>query len=251
MGIFHGLTAGVIWAGGIALGLIVYYITFRRNRSPVSVLKPAGAIVFGVFCGWISSGIIVFVVAAVYSLKSLYGMGWINEMGERFDSDFMRDLFVATRFGWAHFITGTGLAVGMAMMTNAIWASGEWEQFLGRESRLDSLRHAWRMLISIMKIALRHVWPLPTAILLSAVIAYAVVQKPSAGAPKDDAVLNSASVTEVESAIRIHNKSRLGIATGLIGDCSTQAIGAFFGIVGMGFGMVILRCGLHIEPRKN
>jgi hypothetical protein len=41
------------------------------------------------------------------------------------------------------------------------------------------------------------------------------------------------------------------LAQGLTVDCGIQIIGAYFAVVGMGFGIVILRHGLNVEARQT
>ncbi len=239
MGIFHGVVAGVIWAGGIALGIILYHIALGRSTVERSMLKPMGSVLSGVVSSWISSAIVIFAIVGVFTVDSLYQMGWIlDHKAEHLGAGFLGDLFIRTRFGWAHFITGSGIGVGMALMTNSLWATGEWEEFLKTQSRLDSFAQVRRVIGALMKIAARHVWPLPLSIAVSSVGAFFVI--------------NRSPIYAVESGGYLAFKtSDLGIVKGLIGDCTTQAIGAYFAIVGMGLGIVILRHGLQIQPRKN
>ena len=250
MGIFHGVVAGLIWAGGIALGIILYHIGLGRNTVKKSIVKPIGSIVAAIVSSWISSAIIIFTIAGVYATSSLHGMGWILDYGHtRFGGEFLADLFIRTRFGWAHFITGMGIGLGMALMTNSLWASGEWEAFLEKQSRLDSFAQTRRVVRSLMGLAARHVWPLPLSIALTAFGAFFVIDT-------SHTYVQIYTGTEVDKESEIEkwfpcNISDKGIIQGLIGDCSTQAIGAYFAIVGMGLGIVVLRCGLRIQPRKN
>lgn len=246
MGIFHGIVAGVIWAGGIALGIILYHIALGKSTVKRSMLNPLGSIVTAVVSSWISSAIVIFAIVGVFTVDSLYQMGWIlNNKIEHLGSEFLGDLFVRTRFGWAHFVTGSGIGVGMALMTNSLWATGEWEEFLKRQSRLDSFAQTRSVIGSLMKIAARHLWPLPLSIAVSSIGAFFIINR---SIVYDVAIIDdgSSNVSYLEG-----NTSDLGIIQGLIGDCSTQAIGAYFAIVGMGLGMVILRHGLQIQPRKN
>jgi hypothetical protein len=51
--------------------------------------------------------------------------------------------------------------------------------------------------------------------------------------------------------LRKWKTSRWGRIMGIACDSTTKAIGGFFGVVGMGFGIVILRSGINIERRKK
>src|SRR5262249_52733642 len=44
MGAFHGITAGVIWAGTIVFGVTLYYRVFANEFVPRSSLRPFGAL---------------------------------------------------------------------------------------------------------------------------------------------------------------------------------------------------------------
>jgi hypothetical protein len=50
--------------------------------------------------------------------------------------------------------------------------------------------------------------------------------------------------------LRTWKTSRCGRIMGIAGDSMTEVIGAFFTVVGMSFGIVILRSGINIEPTR-
>ena len=233
MGLFHGLTAGVVWAGTIVLGITLYDIVYANEFAPRSYWRPMGAIFAALLGAVVSSLLVVLMVVSVYQLESLSKMGWLGAEGSRvrFSLPFWRDLFVTTRFGWVHLVTGAGLGVGMAVMTNGMRASPRWRAFLARQTNIVDVAQTKQLVREIARIAARHVWPLPLALALAATLAFFV--------PDPSETANSEKNTP-------H-----AIALGIAGDCATQAIGAFFGIVGMGLGIVLVRCGVYFAPRRH
>jgi class 3 adenylate cyclase len=238
MGAFQGATAGFIWAGFILLGLTIYNVAFRREYVQKYYVGPFAAIVTGAVCGFVSSMMINLVVIAVFELSSLVGIGWILPRKEfppdfLYSRDFWSELFFQTRFGWVYLITGTGLGVGIALTTNRLLASGQWRAFLKKQRQLAGFKQMAVLLYGIIRILLRHAWPLPIMLLVTGLLAYFVPEVPS-----------KCTAGNIRSC-------KSGVATGLIGDCVIQVLGAFFGIVGMGFGIVSVTWGVRLEPRAT
>lgn len=229
MGFFHGVIGGVMWAGAISLGLSLYRLVFGRDLIPGSYWKPLGALGVGALIGMISSILVVFCIASVYSDPSLRKMGWIQQSTENDSRPFLDDLFYHTGFGWCHLITGVGIGIGMALMTNGLQASSKWKAFLHSQARLTSLKQARELIWGLMKLALPYSWPLPLVIGLAAAAASFVPNR-IPGVPK---------------------ATTLAIVQGLTADCGIQIIGAYFAVVGMGFGIVILRYGLNVDARRT
>lgn len=293
MGVFHGISGGVIWGGSIALGLTLYYIVFERQQDKKSFLQPYGAILAGGIFGFISSFLIVMVVVLVFEVDSLVGMGWISGQGKqgiadisRYAPQYWRDLFMEIRYGWVQHIIGTGMGIGMALSTNSLRAWGRWNEFLSRQKGVTSWTQSARLIRDIMPIALRRAWPIPLMIVLTAVLAY-FVPKPqppmsseqalatietnvkelrtspkNEGAKKTVASLLGAigqDPNEAPGFLSPDHKSgsnsiparKMQLIHGLIADCASQIIGAYFAIVGMGFGIVIVRRGVNLEPWRN
>lgn len=243
MGLFHGATAGVIWGGGIALALAIYGLVLRVERSNNSAFRPFGALWTGALAGFLLGILLVLVIASVYEPQSLVTMGWKENLkGSRFTLEFWQYLFVMPGFAWPYLITGAGLGVGMALMTNALLASETWLIFLDKEKgELSGLKHVSRLLLGIARLAMPYFLLVPPAIFLSAVLVYQVM-KPRLP-PRENPV--SWTLTTDDKA------TSQGLYYGLIADCSTEAFGSFFAVVGMGFGMVIMRCGFRVKPRSN
>lgn len=232
MAAFHGLVSGLVWTTWIALGLVLYRVVFGRDLVKGSYIKPLGALIAGILFGFIGGFLVEFCVIGVYTIQSLETMGWILSTQPHRISltrEFFHDLFVGTRFGWPLPICGIGMGLGTAMMTNALQASRKFGEFLQRQVRLSSLSQAMRLIWNLIKLALPFVWPIPLMVAITAAAASLV--------PVRNYALPKATTA--------------GIIQGLAGDCSTEAVGAFFSVVGMGLGIVILRRGLNVEGRKT
>jgi hypothetical protein len=243
MGAFQGLTAGFVWAGLIALGLILHDRVFAREHDPKNYLRPFGAVVSGAVWGLLASVVVVFIVVSVFTDTSLVVMGWVTEKNVkpgRLGFNFFKDLFVETRFGNVHLITGIGLGVGMALMTNGLRASRRWADFVEeRKGKLFRLRETKKALDQIARIAWHHVWPLPLMLAL-ATAAACLMPKLTEEAKKyyvGDPATNLAPYPAV--------------VLGIVCDSLSQAVGGFFGIVGMGLGIIIVRYGFEFQPRKK
>jgi hypothetical protein len=234
MGFFHGLIGGVMWAGAISLGLSLYRLVFGRDLIRGSYWKPPGALGVGALIGLISSILVVLCIASVYSDPALITMGWIQKPTQNGREPLLTDLFYNTGFGWCHLITGVGIGIGMALMTNGLQASPKWKEFLHSQARLTSLKQARELIWGLMKVALPYSWPLPLVIGLAAIAA--------SFAPRVDPPEDPGKPTKAH---------RLQIVQGLTADCGIQIIGAYFAVVGMGFGIVILRYGLNVDARRT
>lgn len=253
MGLFHGATAGVIWGGGIALALAIYGLVLRVERSTNNAFRPFGALLTGALAGFLLGLLVVVVIALVYEPSSLFTLGWkAREEGSRYTLEFWRYLFVIGGFGWPYVITGAGLGVGMALMTNALLASETWLAYLDKQNaELSGINHVLRLVLGIARVAMPYFLLVPPAIFLSAVLVYQVM-KPGRvfgiPEPKDKASWTFKVEPLPDKANKATSKA---LYYGLIADCSTQAFGSFFGVVGMGFGMVVMRCGFRVKPRSN
>jgi hypothetical protein len=235
MGIFQGVTAGIIWAGLINAGIAFYYVVFGNEHRRKSLVRPFGALVAGAVSGLISSAIIVFLVIGVFDIRALEPMGWLRSIPGvsppvRFSAEFFADIFIRTRFGLVDLIIGTGLGIGTALATNGIRASPQWTTFLDRERRMTSGHDAIQAARGICRMTFPKAWPVPAVMCIAAVLAFMV--------PVTDA-----NATTKANPVKL--------AQGLVGDCATQVIGAIWGLVGMGLGLVVMRSGYHLEPRKN
>src|SRR5205085_2228257 len=101
-------------------------------------------------------------VVGVFAMNPLANMGWIrSESIRQFGSEFWRDLFLRTHYGWAYAITGTGLGIAMAMTANGLRASKGFHALLEGHENLSGIRQMRDLIWRIMKLAARHAWVFP------------------------------------------------------------------------------------------
>jgi hypothetical protein len=250
MGVFHAITAAVIWGGSITLGVALYFIVFGRESARRSFLQPIGAIISGLIAGAISSVAITLLIVTVYTNQSLALMGWTTEDYDKFSLGLWKDLFVANRFGWPFLLMGTSLGVGMALMTNGLRASKRWNKLLNEQSALTNGHQVLQLIRSLVKLGLRYAWPVPMAVSVGCLLAFAVLRSaPLTTAPQTSALI--AQLSDRGRAIREWKLSPVGEALGIAGDGITQVIGGTFAIIGMGLAIVIARYGIKVEPQRN
>lgn len=255
MGVFHGITAAFLWGGLITLGLTFYRVVFGVERGKKTYLCPRAAIVTGALSGLISSGLLVTLIAAVYTKNALHTMGWTTAVREKLSPEFWTDLMWKTHFFWPYIITGVMLGVGMACTTNALRASATWLNFLRHQEALTSAKQILRLTRDISKLALRYTWPIPVALLIGGICAFYVlrsapVMETGKGQKWEDALF-AGLLAKDGAALRQWKVSASGQALGIAGDCATQAVGGFFCVVGIGLGIIAIRKGVRIEPRTS
>lgn len=253
MGVFHGVTAAVIWGGGITLSLVIYRVVFGREFSAKSYLRPVPAVVTGAMMGAISGAALVLLISTVYMGNSLHDMGWVTDSDQKLGAGFGDIVLSRTRFAWPYLITGSFLGIGMALMVNGLRASKKWLQFLIKQTTLTGVRQTWRLISALTKLAVGFAWPIPLALLVAGVLAFFVLRSaPETGRWSQSSTEALSGGRAPEPAQRREWKiSPWGEAFGILGDAATQAIGGFFAIVGMGLGIVIIRYGVKVEPRRN
>jgi len=230
MGLFHGLTAGFIWGGIIPTGLGLHQLVFWNVRTRQSVLRPVGALLFGIGAGLLSSMVVVMVILSVYGMTALGQMGWIEGLSQsqRYSMEFWKQLFFTTRMGFAHLILGTSLGLGVAMTTNSLRGSGQWNAFLQNVATPASLKGTGQLVAKIARLVLRHAWPILFALSIGGVAVKLLAHPGKFATPEKQDVL-----------------------FGIIGDASAQAIGGICAVIGLGLGIVILRRGFQISPKVN
>lgn len=253
MGLFHGIVAAVIWGGGITLGLIIHRVVFGREHVKRSYLRPFPAIVSGGIMGFIASGLLLLVISTVYDQDALFKMGWIVNKNARTWLGLWHVLLWETHSAWPYLIMGTFLGIGMALMTNGLRASKRWPQFLAERTSLSGVRQTWNLIRALARLALRFAWPIPLALFIAGALAFSVLRSAPASRPWPHPWTQalSSGFARDPGELREWKASPWGQASGIIGDSATQAIGGFFAIVGMGLGIIILRYGVRVEPRKN
>jgi hypothetical protein len=244
---FHGLTAGFIWAGTITLGLSLHHLVFLRRNTPKSYFRPVGAVVSGIAGGLLGSILIVLVVAFVFTPESLQKIGWITRTNM-----FWRDIFVTTRYGCVFLITGMGLGAGMALMTNGLRASKDWSTLVQQQrSKLSGFRRTKRIVTKIMRTAFYYAWPIPLMVALAASAAFLLPKRWTSFQCDSVVTERVQSCSEAQGVYDKYHKGDLNLSLDIVGDCTSQIVGGFFGMVGMGLGIIIIRCGIEIKARKR
>jgi len=232
IGLFQGAVAGMVWSGLISLGVTLYYNVFGNSKRKISPLRPFGALVFGALGGLVGGFVLTAVVTAVFNTDSLWKMGWITQGA--LSSNVFWQVFFKTRLGWVYLITGTGLGIGMALMTNGIRSSAGWKELLdAKTSHIKSFTDLWKMLLRILALSWPRFWLLCAALLVAALLAFFV---------PDTSMFTTDPRTKANP---------VALIKGLIGDFGTEAIGAFFGIAGMLLGEIIIRHGVSINPSST
>ena len=235
MGVFHGLTAGVIWLGTIILALTIYRVVFGREQQYTGALRPIGALASGFIGGVVSSAVVTLAIAAVFEPGSLAAMGWVTGKPERYSAEWLSDLFVETRFGWAYILSGTAFGVGLAMVTNKLRAAPDWERYLARQTRVASFGQCAAIVKGTTGIVVRHCLPLVLALVVGGTLEYLVCDPP----------------LEKPSKWGTWETPSLFLALSIAADCGSKLIGGVFAIVGLGLGVVVLRHGVHLDPRRG
>ena len=85
-----------------------------------------------------------------------------------------------------------------------------------------------------MKIVIKYIAPLIIMLSITGVIAAMVPD-----------------IVDMEIAEKYKKASPLHLYLGMLADCATQAFGAYFAIVGMCLGLVMVKNGIHVRPMEK
>ncbi len=230
-GLFHGVTAGMIWGGVIALFMLLHRVVFYRKTARLSAVRPVGALVVGVIGGAVSGLTVTLIIVGVFAMTPLAEMGWIRDNTvKQFSAEFWEDLFVNTRYGWAYVITGTWLGLALAIMGNSLRASGQ-ARAGAAAGRVETTKELWAIMKRMMRLALRSAWALPVCLAVAGVMSFNILKPGPSALP--------------------HNASVSGRVLGTFFDCGSQTAGGFFSIVGVGVGLAVMTRGVRVEPRGD
>ncbi len=231
IGAFQGAVASFFWAGFITLGITIYYAVFADAKSPKSAIQPFLAVVMGALSGVFASLFITAAILGVFNPNSLLAMHWITE--DYRSNGVTYEAFFVTRFAWVYLITGAGLGAGLGFLSNSIRASRTWRALLDEHTEpIDSRALFIRLYGAILKISLPRLMWLLIPIAMSAVVAYFF----------PDLSLQAGETSGSTSSQQL--------IFGLIGDCSTQFVGATFGVCGALLGVLIVRNGFAVRPSR-
>ncbi|MEO0446376.1 MAG: AAA family ATPase [Verrucomicrobiota bacterium] len=236
MGIFHGLSAGVVWAGGVTLAIVIFRVGFAVRDAKPSMLRPRGALWTGILASLPTSAINTLAIALVFNPTSLEIMGWTEDVPKtRLSWDFFQEILFETRFGWVFIFCGIGFGLATGMISNAIEASQRWKSYLGSQTTVSNFSQVVDISLAAARRILPYSWTLLVFPLMGGAVAYWAC---------DPAM-------EPPSKWPTWDNPNLFLALSIAADCLCIAIGGFMALVGMGLGTAIVRHGVDLEPRKN
>jgi hypothetical protein len=254
---FQAVIAVFFWGGIITFAITFHRVVIRSELSKKSYLQPASTLLAGAIGGFVSSALLVLTMVVVYEPAGLTNMGWTSQTWQTHGRDFWLELLWARRTLWPYMIMGIGLGIGMAAMTNGLWASREWSSFAGRQSVLSG-SDVVPLVKKLTRLMVRFAWTIPLCMLAAGLLAFFVLRTAPAFSTHatahpqslSDALLGGIA-THTSEQIRDWKNSPWGQGLAIFFDSATQGWGGFFCIVGMGLGLIAIRCGVKIEPRKN
>lgn len=231
IGAFQGLVAGVLWAGLTALSISFYYYVFGNEKRRGSALETFWVVLFGLVGASLASCLISAAILGVFHEKSLLEMGWLcpNSSGKP-PSTYVYEAFFVTGFGFVNIVTGAALGIGISLVVQATKKDPKWDRiFRVPDSRVENIRQLWDLVKSISHLVLPKMPLMLLTCLLGAVTAY--------------------TVPEI-SPLAKTKANPVSLIQGLVGDVSTQIVGAYFGIIGMFVAMVVARHGFELDPSR-
>jgi hypothetical protein len=230
LALLQAIIAAIVWGGGICLALSFYRVVFFSARRPSSRYRPSGSLVTGLAAGFATSLILTAFIIFGFQQEGLLHMGWIDGptykalIGDssRLAGPYLYDVFVTTRCGWAYLVIGSFLGLGMALDSNALFAS---QEFGALRSSAKSISVPGLDKEQFWEISL-HLWHrfrgTPLMLTVGAAITIGLLHK-------DVIIANHTG--------QMASLTRLSL--NVLFDSCTQMIGAFFAIVGMGLGLVL------------
>jgi hypothetical protein len=258
--LFHGGVAALFMVGGSTFGLAFFRMVLGREHGTFKHLRPFGAIVSGALFGALGGLGCDIAIATVFEPRNLWIMGWIPTESASVGAD----IFVRNFCGLIFMLNGMGIGMGMALITNRLRGSEEWKNFLGAQSKASfaDLQQIRKLLGGLLRLALPFGWPLPAALALTSALGLLLLVQADMPPTTDTFTGGLPEVIqgkfgghlddhEVAEKMRQWKRSMAGRVLGIGGDSTAMVISGFFGIVGMGFGIVILRCGISLEPRRR
>ena len=263
-GCFHAVVASFFWGGIITACVALHHIVFRSELGKKSFLKPAGTLVAGAIGGMISSFLLLMVMTLVCEVSGTQALGWTagNWHGAGWHG-FWDEVLWQTRDFWPYMFMGTGLGVGMAMMANGLRASKKWRFFMEQQSLVTGT-NAPRLIKPLAVLMLRFAWPIPVCMLMADLVAFSVVRTapfvhnpaliPGLPRPMELNTLTDkflGGLAHDVLKVTAWKITAWGQGLGIFWDSATQAVGGFWCLVGMGFGLIVIRYGVKIDPRKN
>ncbi|HEY0987771.1 MAG TPA: hypothetical protein VGD80_11995, partial [Kofleriaceae bacterium] len=262
MGAYQGFVAGTSFGALISLSLAVHYAISARQKT-VSYFRPVLPILLGIVSGALSGFVVDLIILGVYSGPTMTGMHWIsNERVMDHRIEMLEQVFFKSHYGWCFVVSGALLGCGVAMVGNRLRNWDDWLPVLKQDDELTGLRQAATVIKRIARVALPHAWPIALALTVAAPLA----ALPVSPLPFDPDYHWSSSATAnvakspaggaPEACSCPAGRSGNGRRSDLVpwdvaADCGCQVTGGFGVIVGMGFGIVLIRRGVHIRRRRR
>jgi hypothetical protein len=265
MSLFHAAAASALLGTSAVIGLVFFRMVLGREHGTFTHFRPFGAVISGAILGAVGGILCNVAIAGVYSFGSLYELGWIAENQQKPSTAVLAfELFVQNRSGYVFLFNGIGVGIGMALVTNRLRGSEEWEGFQDSHAStsLSDFSQLGKLIAGLTRLALPFGWPIPLALFVtssSAIVLLATAGMTSTAHPFTGGMPDRIrqqfdhplSEREMAEQMRQWKMSLPGRVLGVGADAITKAIGAFFAVVGMGVGILTLRSGISVEPQKK
>ena len=276
--LFHGAAAGVLILVPTIAGLTFYRMVLGREHGTFHSFRPFGSIVAGVLFGLIGGLAMTSAVAGVFSTNALYIMGWMEDRYMPSIGNFLYQLFWVNCAGIPFTLNGVGTGVGMAVLSNRMRGVKQWKNFLDEQEpgSLTDFKKARNVLWTIIRIAFPYSWRIAICLAVTTTLGLFILEQrghapmpPSlheclfggmepepamatgrSGNAKAEAKPANEGRQDWEEKIRMWKRSMPGRCIGIGFDAGAKMLAAFFGVIGIGFGIVILRSGVSIEARS-
>ncbi len=271
MGLFHGAVAAIFVGGAATFGLALYRMVFGREYVPCDYLRPVGAICFGAIFGAFGGFLCNVAIAGVFVPEALKIMGWLP-LEQREPPgllEFFHQLYFHNLCGWVFTLNGAGVGIGMALITNRLRFHRRWQAFLRLKARtaMSTFRQAITVLGGLFALTSRYIFVMAAVLFLTSLAGLAALAATGGMQPEGSPTwrqtltgglpgaasngAEGATDEEVTARLRAWKTSRFGRVVGITFDSTAKALGGYFAVVGMGFGIVLLRSGINIERRQR
>jgi hypothetical protein len=217
-------------------------------------------------------------IAGVFVPESLYIMGWLEEadLHKSYKPEFwsfLAKLFLQNHCGAVFTLNGMGVGIGMALVTNRMRGEKKWLEFLEAQSKksMSDLKEASQVALTLGRMVLPYSWRIFASLTATTLLGIALLARvgmpdcpaswnerlfgglPARVADGGDSAQPGSDWARQAERERLRNWKRCawGRGLGLLGDSSAKALAGYFGVVGIGFGIVLLRSGISFGARRR